>query len=1079
MKKSIFLLLLLFFTLPLFASKEARFMRYPDVNKDKIIFTYEGDLWESSLTGGIARRLTNAPGYEFAAKYSPDGKFIAFTASYDGSQNVYLMPTGGGEIKRLTYSPGGVQTLAWTPDGKKIIFRSMMDNYIGRDPALYSIGVDGNNPEKLPVDRGRLCSFSADGTKMLYTRKGDEEYYWKRYKGGRYVDIWLYDFQKNSFRAITDYVGKNAYPMWVKNKMYFTSDRGSDGITNIYSQELDAKNVVQITKYSDFDVMQPSTDGKNIVFCQNGYLSILNTETNEVNKISVYCQSDNIQLRTRYINPKDYIQSASVSNDISKLVIEARGDIYYLSANENPKNLSKSAGERERFPQISPDGKWIAFFSDKSGEYQLYIQKTNGSDLTQLTTSLNKTVYKLLWSPDSKKILFGDKDFSIFYIDIATKKIVKVDESNQLKNDQFYWEISDYDWSPDSRWICYSLVQYNRNSKIFLYNLDENKKYPVTDDFYDNLYPSFDKSGKYLYFVSSRNFDVQMDFYEDNHVINAPHQIMAVQLKDDQCPPFMTDINENKELETTGFRVDINNIQKRTYPLPVPNGNYFNLKAGNGKVAWFSIAKFTDDEYEEIFKPGGKAKWTLTIFDMNKNKTVSLQDMVSDYRLSTNGENALIKKGNDYYTTAMNQLFDSKTIGSKVDLDNLVYCVEPQKEWNQIFNDAWRWYRDFFYDPDMHGRDWNKMGEKYRAYIPDISSRAELNWVLEQMVGELCVSHTYVSGGDFNQPTTSPSLVSTGWLGADLTPDHKAGYYTFSKIYGPTAQNTDLEAPLNRPDIKIKEGYYLISIDGNEIKSNDNYWKYLVKAKGEKVKVTINDKPSIQGAQTYTIELIPNSSTLRYFRWIADNIEKIEKATGNRIGYMHITAMGAGGIGEFDKFWRAYRYRDGIILDLRRNSGGWTEYFMIDKLERKVVAFNVLKNMVPFRYPGTAGNGNFVALSNEYNGSDGEAFIEHFKARKLGKVIGVPSWGGLVGIVNGQPTIDNGTVQQSNNAFYGKEGKWLVENHGADPDIFIDNDPKSVMDGRDLQLEKAIETILDNIKSTGLGLPERPAYPKK
>ncbi|HQJ73947.1 MAG TPA: S41 family peptidase [Bacteroidota bacterium] len=1077
MKKVFIIFYFLLLTSFLF-SEEARFMKYPDIHKDKIVFTYEGDLWIANINGGNAIRITSFPGNEYAAKFSPDGKYIAFTANYDGSQNVYLMPSEGGDIKRLTYSPGGVQTVAWTPDSKKIIFRSMMEIFIGRDPKLYSIGVDGNSPETLPIDRGRLCSFSSDGSKMLYTRKGDEEYYWKRYKGGRYVDIWMYDFKTKNFTPISDYVGKNAYPMWVENKMFFTSDRANDGITNIFVQDLTTKEIKQLTSFSDFDVMQPSTDGNNIVFIHDGYIKILNLKTNEIKKVTINIISDRWQLRPRYINPKDYIHSISISNDINKLSIEARGDIFYIDKNKST-NLSSSSDTRERYPQISPDGKWIAYFSDKTGEYQLYIKKIDGSENIQLTNNLNKTVYKLIWSPDSKKILFGDKEFTLYYIDIQTKKLTKIDQSNQLKNDEFYWEISDYNWSPDSKWICYSLVQYNRNSQIFIYNTETNKKYAITDDFYDNLYPSFDKNGKYLYYISSRNFDVQMDFYEDNHIINAPQQIMIVQLQDNEPSPFDEQTGEKETKTIQNVKIDFENIIKRTYPLPTKPGNYFYLKAGNGKVAWLSIDKFTEDEYEEIFKPGGRPKWDLHIFDIQKSKETIITDKVSDFNLSPNGENIIIKKAIEYFVSNINKIFETKTLGDKVNLDDLIYYVEPQKEWIQIFNDAWRWYRDFFYDPDMHGRDWNKIGEKYKSYIKDISSRSELNWVIEQMVGELCVSHTYISGGDFNQQQVPQSPIYTGWLGADLTPDEKAGYYKFAKIYGPTPQNLNLKSPLSSPEIKIQEGYYLLAINDKELKVPDNYWKYLQTNGKDKIKITINDKPTFVNAKTYEIKLIQNSSNLRYFRWLADNIEKVEKATNGRVGYMHINAMGSGGIGEFDKFWRAFRYKDGIIIDVRRNSGGWTEYFMIDKLERKVVAFNVLKNMVPFRYPGSAGNGNYVAISNEYNGSDGEAFIQHFKARNLGKVIGVPSWGGLVGIVNGQTTIDNGTIQQSNNSFYGKEGTWWVENHGADPDIYIDNDPSSVMSGKDPQLDKAIEVILENAKTIKIDLPERPPYPKK
>jgi tricorn protease len=407
------------------------------------------------------------------------------------------------------------------------------------------------------------------------------------------------------------------------------------------------------------------------------------------------------------------------------------------------------------------------------------------------------------------------------------------------------------------------------------------------------------------------------------------------------------------------------------------------------------------------------------------------------------------------------------------------YLVDTYAEWNQIFSDTWRWYRDFFYDPGMHGRDWKAMGERYRSYLPALSSRSQLNWVLSQMVGELCVSHTYVGGGDMGPGQNISSPVFTGWLGADLVPDRKAGVYKIAKIYGPTEHNMSLTGPLLRPDLDIHEGDYLLAINGQPLKVSEDFNKMLQIVQGQKVSIAVGRTPSMEGAKTYDVTPIRYDGSLRYFRWLTDNINHVLKASDGKLGYMHINAMGSGGLAEFDKFWRAFRYKDGIIVDVRRNSGGWVEYFLIDKLERKMVAYNVLKNMTPFRYPGTASSAHYVALSNENNGSDGEAFIEHFKARKLGTVIGVPSWGGLVGIVNAQTTIDNGSVNQSNNAFYGQEGKWLVENHGADPDILLENDPASMVAGKDVQLDKAIEVLLKKIKDEPFTFPPRPAYPKK
>jgi len=1065
-----------------FAAQEGRFFTYPTIHNDKIAFTYESDLWIVNAQGGRATRVTTFPGTENFAKFSPDGKWLAFTATYDGAPAVYLMPAEGGAPVRLTHNPGGAQVVAWTPDGTEVVFRSMFENVVGRDPNLYSVKVKGGAPERLPLDRGVLVSFMPEEHKFLYCRRGNEEYYWKRYKGGQYQDIWLYDAVARTYTPVTDYVGKNSYPMWAGGLMYFVSDRGS-GIANLFTQKLGTKEVKAVTSYADFDVMMPHTDGRSIVYAQDGRIHVFDVQAGRDRKIAVEVPSDRWALRNRVINPKDYIHSVQIGDDGKTVVLEARGDVFRVPVGpETADNLSGTPGTREMHPALAPDGKTVAFFSDKTGDYQLYTQPVAGGDWTAITTDLDRTIYQLAWSPDGKKILFGNKDYAIFYVDVAAKKPVKVDSSNQMKNDEFSWEIADYAWSPDSKWIAYSFVQANRNSQIFLFNIETGKKVPVTGDFYDNLYPSFDADGKYLYYVSSRNFDILMDFYEDNHVMATPQQVMAVQLRDGEKPPFASGggVPEDKKAEPVPFRIDTEGLAKRTFLLPVPAGNYFYLKAGKGKVLWASVDAFTEAEYEEIFKPRQEAtKWTLHIFDMAGRKEVTLNDKVRNFFLSANGEQLLIRRDADLYTTTVEKAFASKASGEKLNLSSLVYTVDLQKEWNQIFNDAWRWYRDFFYDAGFHGRDWKAMGDSYRAYIPFLSSRSELNWVLSQMVGELCVSHTYVGGGDFGPGATPGSPVFTGLLGADLVPDKASGLYKLAKIYGPTEINLNLRGPLARPDIAVKEGDFLLAVNGTPLKAGDDYFKLLQTTAGKKIKVTVNARPTTEGAKTFEVEPVRSDRQMRYFRWIQDNIKAIEKATDGRVGYMHINAMGGGGIGEFDKYWRAFRYKDGVILDLRRNSGGWTEYFLIDKLERELVAYNNLRGMVPFRYPGSAGNGNYVVISNENNGSDGEAFVEHFKARKLGTVVGVPSWGGLVGILNQQLTIDNGTVEQSNNAFYGRDGKWLVENHGADPDVLVDNDPGSVMAGRDLQLEKAIEVMLDKIKKNPSKFAPKPAYPKK
>jgi tricorn protease len=881
--------------------------------------------------------------------------------------------------------------------------------------------------------------------------------------------------------------------------MYFVSDRGAGGIANLFVQDLETKVVTQVTRHEKYDVMMPETDGERIVYMQDGYLQQLDVKNGATIKIPVSLPSDRWRVRNRWLNPKDYIHAMDIGNDGKNALLEARGDLFLLPVKAGQtRNLTQTPGSREIYPRLSPDGQWLSFFSDRSGEYQLYKEKTSGGEWLPLTSALDRAVYRQSWSPDGKKILFGNKDMALYWLDVEKKELTPIDAVAQLKNDEFTWEIDDYSWSPDSLWVCYTMVAYNRNSQVFLYSLEQKKKFTVTDDFYNNLNPCFDANGDYLYYLSSRNFDVTMDFYEDNHVIANPFRVLAVQLQGGQKPPFAeaeTDKTEPLKEKTAAdkkslpaqiqrIKIDLDGLAMRTYALPVPAGNYAFLRAGRGQVLWCSVPVFTEDEYEEVFKPRGDSKWQLHSFDMKDKKETLLDDKISDYALSLNGEQVLVAREKDYFAGKLDDLLAAKELDdkkiSRLKLNNMLYFLDTLAEWNQIFSDTWRWYRDFFYDKNMHGQDWRDVGDRYRAMIANISSRAGLNWLMSQMVGELCVGHAYIGGGDMGPLALPETPVYTGRLGADLAYDAAVGFFRFEKIYGPSEYDLELKSPLLRPDIQVKEGDYLIAINGRTLQKNDDYWKYLQVTAGQKLSLTVNSVPALQNARTYEVEPVRSDRSLRYNRWLTDNIRKVLKATNNRVGYMHINDMSSNGIGEFDKFWRAFRNLEGIIIDVRRNSGGWTEYFLIDKLERQQVGFNVLRDMKPFRYPGSVGPQCYVAVSNEDNGSDGEAFIQHFQARQLGPVVGVPSWGGLVGIVNAQPTVDNGSVNQPNNAFYGKEGRWWVENKGSIPDILIDNDPASVMAGRDPQLDKAIATVLAAIKQNDKNkFPPQPAYPDK
>jgi len=1062
---------------PAQAATPGRFPQTPDISGNTIVFTWERDLWTVPASGGVAQRLTTHPGSEDAPKFSPDGKWIAFTGQYAGP-DLYVIPSTSGTPRRVTFLGTGARAVAWTPDGARIVFRSGHENTFRPIVKLFTVTPEGSLPERLPMERGILCSYSPDGTKLVYNRRGTEEYYWKRYKGGLHTDIWLYDFTANSFAKLTDYVGKNAYPMWIRDRMYFVSDRGANGIANLYTYEFATKRVTQVTDFADFDVQMPETDGASIVFVQAGKLFVLDTATNRVRPVAVEMPSDRWQLADRTVNPRDYIHAMGVSNDGKTAVLEARGDIYLVSADDvaPPRNLTNTPGTRERFPQLSPDGTKVAFYSDRSGEYQIYTAQVSGEgDWEPLTTTLDRTAYHLEWSPDGTKILFGNKDFALFWLDVASRKLTRFASSNQMKNDEFYWEVSDYTWSPDGKWVAYSFVEFNRNNRVFLYSLEQNRSFPVTDGFYDSMNPSFDANGEYLYFLSYRDFTTRIDIFEDNHVIPNPVQVMAVQLKAGQRPPFEKAPPPEKKPEAQPFRVDLDGLDQRVFPLPVKSGNYFYLKAGKGFVTWASTEGFGEPEIESVFTPSGEDTLSLQVYDTGAQKLATVEGTVSNWTLSVNREHMIVKKGTAYSVSPVDKVAGSKTLGTKLNLDQMTCRVSPLAEWTQIFGDTWRWYRDFFYDANFHGVDWKQTGDKFRAMLPELSTRADLNWLLLQMVGELNVSHTYIGGGDNGPAQLPPNPVYTGLLGADIVSD-PSGFPRLARILGPTAYNRDLVAPLARPDVEVREGDLLIAVDGHDLKGANPY-RFLQVTRGQKVKVTVNRTATAAGARTYEVEPIRSETDLRYHRWVADNIATVQKVSKGDLGYMHITAMSTNNIGQFDKYWRAFRDRKGLVIDVRGNGGGWTEYFIIDKLERKMVAHNVLRGMVPFRYPGSVTTGQVVALTNEYNGSDGEAFLEHFKARKLGTIIGVPSWGGLVGILNGQTTIDNGSVHQSNNAFYNEQGQWIVENHGVDPDILLENDPASASAGRDAQLEKAIEVLQRQIEERPFSWPPVPKYP--
>ena len=1041
-----------------------RFVQWPAIHGDQVVFTYEGDLWSGTVQGGPALRLTNHPGAETAAHFSPDGQWLAFTGQYDGGSNVYVMPAQGGAPRRLTWR-GACTVQGWSPDGTKVLFQSALEHDCRPISRVYAVDLQGHEPQALPLGKAVQAALAPDQGSALFTTRGNPEYAWKRYKGGQSPDLWLADLKAGSFRKVTDYLGKNAYPMFTaQGGALFVSDRGPGGVANLYSLDLGSGAAKALTAYRDFDVQWPGTDGHRVVFVQGGYLQVLDLGTGEARPLGITAPSDGWRYAPRTVNAQSTIQHVGLAPGGQSLALEARGDLWVLPVDPHQPalNLTGTSGVRERGPEVSPDGQRIAYFSDESGEYDLYVRPALGGAATRLATGLKRTLYHLCWSPDGHKLLFGDQSFALHVMDVDTGKLTTIAESHDLKNDEFTWEVADYAWAPDSTWVAYAYPDASRNSRITLLNLRTRQKVALGNGFFDTVNPCFDRDGSTLYYLSYSHFEVRLDPSESNAIESAPVQVMAVQLLKGPAGPHEP------------VRIDADGLDRRTSALPVKPGNHFHLKAGRGVVGWSTVEGYDDSVLEELYQPGDESKWTMHFFETGPARETVLAEPVAEWGFDLDGSHVYLRRNEGLAAGPLKTMLASGTLPPALDLSRLVATVDPRAEWRQIFQDTWRWYRDFFYDANMHGHDWQAVHDRYAAWLPQLTSRSDLNWLLGQMVGELCVSHTYVGGGDLGPAPELGPFRSAGLLGADLVADG-SGCYRFAKVYGPTPYAPSLSSPLNN---LVEEGEYLLAVDGRPLKAPAAVDEALQMSKGQQLRLTVNLRPVLEGARVVVVTPVASDSELRYQRWVADNVAQVEKLSGGQLGYLHLKAMGGANLGDFDKFWRAFRYRKGLVVDVRGNGGGWTNYLIIRKLEDRQVSVDVFGRMGSFRYPVTASDRRYVFLGNEQTGSDGEGFLAGIKAAGLGPMVGVPTWGGLVGILNSQHTLDGGRVEQSNEAMYGVEGQWWIENRGAQPEVPMENDPASLCAGQDRQLETAVATLLRSLKEHPTpAFPPVPAYP--
>ena len=1088
MKKSFLALVLsLVFTASLYAADaiddEAKLLRYPNTSETSVTFNYAGNIYVAPIEGGYASRITNSEGIEQMPRFSPDGKTIAFIGEYDGNPEIYTISKNGGVPFRVTYSmdipnvadrqgPDKI-IMHWSADGKDIIYRSRMESWNVLTGKLYRTAASGYGlPVDIPVPRGGFCHLSKDGNKMAYNRIFREYRTWKRYRGGQADDIWIYDFKTKDLKNITNNPAQDIIPMWAGNKIYYLSDRTNT--MNLYCYDLTTEQTRQITNFNDYDVKFPSLGHSHIAFENGGIIYTMSLANEEVKPINIKIIDDYITARPSIINVSNRISTFDVSPDAKRGLFNARGEIFVVPVKDGiAHNITNTSGVHERNAAWSPTGEWIAYNSDKTGENEIYIIKPNGTDETQLTKNTKCYRYGITWSPDGKKLINSDNMRNLSFIDISSKKETIIFTSKT-------YAVRDAVWSPDSKWIAYSFTDENTSmSVINLYSLEQNKTYKITNDFYSCNNPEFSKDGKYLFFVSDRDFNAVVSEIEWNFAYFNLTRIYGLCLQDTLKSPFLNCIDydnsniadskkENKESsnnktdEVSNIRIDVDNIIDRIFVLPVKRGEYYGLTAAKDNKLYYIASR--------------DSKRNLYYYDFNNMKEVEVGNY-SAFAFTPDCKNVMFRSNRDYYINKSVDKFS--TSDGKLDISSLEMNLDRQAEWKQVFTESWRHFKHFFYDKNMHGVDWDQMYKKYSALLPYVSHRSDLTYIIGEMIGELNAGHAYVTGGEM----PSVKKVGIGLLGIDLELDNSAKTYRIKKILKGENWNGSLRSPLTEPGLNVKVGDYILEIDGIKLTPEVNPYKYLVNKANKFVTLKISSNSKASNAREIYVKTIAREDDLRYFNWIEERRHIVDSITNGRIAYIHVPDMGVdNGLNWFAKQFYPQTRRDGLIIDDRYNGGGNVSPMIIERLKRELVIAKIGRNSsVVGTNPDAVMTGPIVCLINEQSMSDGDLFPFQFKQLNLGPVIGKRSWGGVVGIYGSLPLLDGSSINKPEVANFGaKSGNWELEGVGMIPDIEVDNHPGKEYEGIDEQLLFAIKKIYELIPTNPkTQIPVVPKYPLK
>lgn len=1094
MKKSFFIVLMSIFLVSIgFSINDVRLLRFPDINKDLTAFVYAGDIWIAPAKGGDAKRLTSHEGLELFPKISPDGKWIAFTAEYSGTRQIHVVPTTGGIPKQLTYyndvgtmpPRGGVDhiPLDWTPDSKQILIRANRTPHGRRMGKYFLVSVEGGFETPLQIPEAGSGTFSPDAKSIVYTPIGREFRTWKRTKGGRAQDVWTYDLVKNKSKRITTFTGTDQHPIWYKDKIYFVSDRSLT--LNFWSYDLKTEKFKQITDYKDFDVLWPSGHDGLVVYENGGYIHVLDLNTGKTRKLTVNIHFDNPNRLPYFKNVKDFISrfGAGISHDGKRAIFDARGDLFTVPAKKGVTvNLTRTQGIREMYPVWSPDGKWIAYISDQTGDYEIYLMDPKQEKKTiQLTKDHNVWKFPPDWSPDGKKLLFADSDRKLQILDIESKKITMIDKG-------YLGNLMDYSWSADSKWVAYSKAGKSKVAAIWVYSLANQEKHKLSGEKYNDFAPTFSKCGKFIFFISDRDFDMSFrdgfSAMEFDFVYTRTERMYALGLIKDAPNLFKeeNDLEEapkadenkakpadkkgkkaekkekgKKEEKAKPITIDFDGIQDRVQVFPLGTADYAGVTdIGGGKILY------------------GKDR-EIRLYDLKSKKDDLVIKGVRPAAFTPDYKKMLVRAAGKW------EIMDVKP-GQKpgkgpLNLGDVVMKIDPMTEWKQIYNEAWRIYRDWFYVRNMHGVDWLKMKKKYAQLLPYLSHRADLDYIFGELVGELNVGHCYVNWGDFKRV----ERVEGGHLGAELKVDKKAGRYVIAKIYKGENWNERTRSPLTEPGINVKEGDYIIKLNGYDITTKENLYQFLENTAGKKITITVNSTPSEQGARTSWIKPLRSELGLRYLDWVESRRKLVDKLSNGRIAYIHVPNTAVQGNRELFKGLYAYSAKEAFIIDDRYNGGGWSPIKMIEKLALRPISYWYRRDLALRQDPFYALEGPMVMLINHYSSSGGDNFPYWFKKRGLGPLIGTRTWGGLVGYGWSPGLVDGPSFAVPMSGIVNTKGEFVVEGVGVYPDngFEVYDLPEEIIKGKDPSIEKAVKYLLEQLEKKPVKKPKTPKNPDR